>query len=337
MRKGSGAVGVRDVAVAAGVSAMTVSRALRGIDGVSEATRQRIASLAAEMGYVPDGTARALAVGETRLIGISVPNLFNDVFADILGGMRRALHLAGHPSIIDTTDYDPSRELDWVERMTVWRPAALVLTGCDHDPGLAPILTRARLPVAEVWDVRTDPIDFCVGVDHLAAGETLGRHALSLGYRAPAFVGPRPGRDRRADQRAEGIAMAFAGIAPLARIVAEEDSAFVAGHRGMAQVLSGEKRDAVFFHNDNTAFGGLMAAEAAGLDVPGDIGVVGFNRLDLTRVLSRPLTTLETPRRQIGQMAAAHLLARLNGVTPPRVTRLECRLIEGGTLRRVAP
>ena len=330
--------GLREVAEAAGVSMMTVSRAMRGIEGVSAATRRRVTEVARSLGYVPDGNARALVEANSRLIGISVPNFFNDVFADILDGMRGTLLQAGYSSVVDTTDYDLSRERNWVERMAVWRPAALVLTGRHHAPGLREDLARAPLPVVELWDVSDDPLGFCVGIDHHAAGRRLAAHVAGLGYRRPAFVGAPAGEDPRADARADGIAGAFAdaGAFALRRIAVRARNAFGAGAQGAA-ALAAEAADArpdvVFFHNDNTAFGGLSAFEAAGFDVPGDFGVVGFNRLDLTHVLRRPLTTLETPRRQIGLTAGRHLLARLNGVAVARRTELPCRLVEGATVR----
>ena len=333
-RRGGEPTGLREIAARADVSMMTVSRALRGIDGVSEPVRRRILTLADELGYVPNGNARALAQTNSRLIGISLPNFDNDVFGDILSGMRRTLHGAGYSSVVDTTDYDPARERDWVERMRVWRPAALVLTGCLHDPALRPLLAGGRMPVVEIWDATEDPIDLCVGLDHHAAGRDLGRHIVGLGYRNPAFVGPPAGLDPRADARLAGLAQAFAaaGLA-MDRIAAAGDSAFAAGRDGFDRLDRRALPDVVFFHNDNTAFGGMMAAAAAGLDVPRDIGVVGFNHLALSRVLPVPLTTLETPRRRIGELAAQHLLARLAGVRVPPVTSLPCRLVHGGTTR----
>ncbi|MBM2575571.1 LacI family DNA-binding transcriptional regulator [Jannaschia sp. Os4] len=327
--------GLREVAQRAGVSMMTVSRALRGVDGVSSATRARIAALAADLGYVPDGHARALGAADSRIIGISVPNLFNDVFAQILDGMRRTLETAGYSSVVDTTDYDLSREQAWCDRMAAWRPAALVLTGCAHAPALREALRATGRPVVELWDVSDDPIDVCVGLDHRAAGAALAAHVVALGHRRPAFVGPPEGVDPRADARFAGIAATFAaaGAGAPGRVGVDDQSAFGAGARGMTALLAqGPRHDVVFFHNDNTAFGGLMTAEAAGLRVPEDIGIAGFNGLDLTRVMPRPLTTLKTPRRQIGLVAGQHLLARLNGVRPPARTVLAGRLVPGATV-----
>lgn len=326
-------VTIRDVAAACGVSMMTVSRVVRGVDGVGEAVRARVSQAVREMGYVPNGNARALVETGSRLIGISLPNLFNDVFAEVLGGMRHGLEQAGYASVIDTTDYDPARELSWVRRMGVWRPAALVLTGCDHDAGLRAALPP--VPVMEIWDVTEAPLDICVGIDHRAAALMLGRHVASLGYRRPAFVGLPEGLDRRADARVDGLREAFAstGASALRRIGVEGESAFATGARGLAALGDRPEEDVIFFHNDNTAFGGLCAAERMGLSVPGDIGMVGFNGLEIARVLPRTLTTCETPRRRIGLVAAQHLVARLAGVRAAAVTALECRLVPGATVR----
>ncbi|MEM9797859.1 MAG: LacI family DNA-binding transcriptional regulator [Pseudomonadota bacterium] len=333
VRRSAPSPSIHDVAAAAGVSVMSVSRALRGIEGVSAETRARIVQLAGEMGYMPNSNARALAVTDTKLIGISLPTLFNDVFADILAGLRRSFDQAGYSSVIDTTDYETERELNWAERTLAWQPAALILTGTDHDPRLRDRIARRPVAVLQVWDVTETPLDLCVGIDHFAAGITLGRHGVEMGYRRPAYIGAPEGRDPRADRRFQGIATAFsaAGAAEIRRIAVDGLNSFVAGAEGVRQIDPRAPPDVIFFLTDNMAFGGLMAAETAGLDVPGDMGIIGFNGLDLMSVLPRPITTLHTPRRQIGLTGAQRLLARLNGVTVPKVTTLDCRLIPGGT------
>ena len=330
-----GRVGIHEVAAAAGVSLMTVSRAMRGVEGVSEATRRRIVRLAGEMGYVPNSAARALAVANSDLVGISLPTLSNDVFADVLSGMRRTLDAAGYASVMDISDYDPARERAWAARTLAWRPAALILTGVDHDAGLRARLEADPMPVLEIWDVTEAPIDVCVGIDHLAEGLVLARHVAALGYRAPAWVGAPQGLDPRADKRFEAVACTFreAGGGAVRRVAVTGGNSFVAGSQGFATIDLADPPDVVFFLTDTMAFGGMMAAIAAGLDVPGDVGIVGFNGLDLTTVMPRPITTLHTPRRQIGVTGVQHLLARLNGVRVPPVTRLAGTLRPGATTR----
>ncbi len=326
---------IEDVAAAAGVSPMSVSRALRGIEGVSPSTSERILRAAAELDYVPDSNARALSTARSAMVAVSLPTLFNDVFADILFGMRRTLEQAGYATILDTSDYDTDRELAWYGRVRGWRPAAFVLTGTDHSPTLREQLRSDGLPTLEVWDVCDDPIDICVGIDHRSAGAGLGARVAELGYRAPAFVGSAPGLDTRADRRAEGISEAFreAGGRALTRIVVENENAFVAGSLGYGLLDRRDPPDVVFFLNDHMAFGGLVAALTAGDDVPGSLGIVGFNRLDLTCVLDRRITTMETPRRQMGLAGARNLLARLHGVRPERTVTLPCRVVLGDTTR----
>ncbi len=327
--------GIRDVARAAGVSAMSVSRALRGVDGVSEATRARILETARRLRYQPDSNARALTMANADLIGISLPTFANDVFADILSGMRRTFEQAGYSSIIDTTEYDPDVEWRWAERLLSWRPAAMILTGTDHHPALVARIREARVPTLEIWDWAPDPIDLCVGIDHHAAGVLIGRHAADLGYRAPVFIGAPEGRDRRADNRRRGLEAAFADrpAAPLRAFGMVEDNAFSAGAKGMRMALEapGPRPDMAFFLNDHMAFGGMMTCGEMGLSVPGDIGIAGFNQLGLTSVLPVAMTTVRTPRREIGVIGARHVIARINGLSPDRAVALPVTVVPGAT------
>ncbi len=341
-RRSSDRARIEDVAAACGVSMMTVSRALRGVEGVGADTRARIIRTAARMRYVPNSNARSLVGANSTLVGISLPTFYNDVFADILMGMRGALSAAGFSTVIDTTEYSAGVERAWVERLMSWRPAALILTGIDHAPEVVDMLRRARIPVLEIWDHTPDPIDICVGLDHVEAGRVLGAHVAALGYRRGAYVGTVEGYDIRAGRRLEGLRAAFAagGLPPLAIERTAPGPAFEAGFRGTAALLDrpGPPPEVVFYLSDHLAFGGLMAVEARGLAVPRDIGIAGFNGLDITHVLPVPLTTLRTPRRQIGVLGARRLLARINGATAgtgvPRSTALPVQVVDGGTTRR---
>ncbi|MEM9144874.1 MAG: LacI family DNA-binding transcriptional regulator [Pseudomonadota bacterium] len=337
MGREPGTVRIEDVARAAGVSIMSVSRALRGVEGVSEATRARITRLAAEMGYAPSRLAGSLARATSNLVCISVPTLFDAVFAEIISGMRVTLTHAGLETIIETSDYSRAREAAWIERMIKWSPAALVLSGVDHAPKARARLESAGIPVLEIWDVTPRPIDLCVGIDHRAAGAAMGRHLAGLGYRRPAYIGIRPGRDPRAEKRAAGLAEAFAehGVA-LAQQRVDGPPSFETGHIGARRALARSPRpDVLYFLNDHLAFGGLMACEAAGLSVPGDIGVAGFNGLNINDVLPRRLTTSETPREQMGKTAARLLVAAIRGVRPEPCLAMPVALAPGATTRAI--
>jgi LacI family transcriptional regulator, gluconate utilization system Gnt-I transcriptional repressor len=323
---------ITDLASKAGVSAMTVSRALRGVEGVSDAKRAEILSLAKRLNYLPDMTARSMAVANSNLVGIALPTLFNDVFADVLSGMRGTFRGAGFATVVETTDYSTAVEAEWVERLLSWRPAGIVLTGFDHDPGVRRMLAGAHVPVVEIWDWRPDPIDLCVGIDHHAAGLALGAHVRAMGYRRPAFIGAPLGRDSRAERRLDGLAQAFGTELAVTRPT--EGNAFEAGLSGGRALLAGAVvPDVIFCLNDHIAFGALMACAGAGLDVPGQIGVVGFNGLPLAGVLPVVLTTMRTPRREMGVLAAQALLGRRHGVVQPAHRCLPCAIVPGATTR----
>ncbi|MEM1129968.1 MAG: LacI family DNA-binding transcriptional regulator [Pseudomonadota bacterium] len=336
-KKKSGKVTIHDVAQAAGVSVMTVSRSMRGIDGVSEETRAKVVAIAREMNYMPNFNASALVGAESKLIGISIPTLFNQVFADMLMGMRRTFDQAGYASVIDTTDYDRTRERQFLERLLAWRPAAVILTGIQQDAETMKLLRDRDVTCLQIWDLTDDPIDLCVGIDHRKCGVLLGRYLAGLGYRRPAFIGRPAGGDTRADARFAGLAYAFsqAGSADLRRIEVRGDNDFTTGAQGYQSIDARDHPDVICCLNDHLAVGAMLAAEAAGHAVPESFGLAGFNGLAINQVLKRQLTTVETPRREIGLVAARNLLAKLNGVTPSPVTVLPCRLVEGETTRPV--
>lgn len=327
---------IQDVARAASVSIMTVSRAIRGIEGVSDAKRTEILQIARKLNYTPNSNARSLVVANSNLVGISLPTFAGEVFGDILKGMRGMFDQAGYSSVIDTTEYSRDAELSWITRLLSWQPAAVILTGTDHHPDTRDMLRHARVPVLEIWDYTDDPIDISVGIDHRDAGFQIGEYAYQLGYSNPAFVGMPAGYDTRADARVQGLRDAFQGACvEVAQTTVA--NAFTMGFEGTKALLAQGQPDVVFFLNDHMAFGGIMACNAAGLSVPKDIGIAGFNALDLTHVLPQPLTTVSTPRRLMGMTGARALLARMNGIEKIENTALPVKIIAGKTLRQVAP
>ncbi|MFM9973474.1 MAG: LacI family DNA-binding transcriptional regulator [Beijerinckiaceae bacterium] len=318
---------------------MTVSRAIRGIEGVSAQKRAEILLAAQSIGYRPNRNAASLAASYSTLIGISLPTLFNEVFADILDGMRRTFELAGFEIVLDNSDYDPHREAGWVERMLDWHPAAIVLSGIDHAQSVRKQLRQTAMPTLEIWDVCDDPIDICVGIDHEAAGKLLGKHLLQLGYRRPVFVGVDAGRDPRAEKRLLGLSAIFrdAGREAVPVIRTQKHASFEAGMTGTTSLLglSTLRPDCICYLNDHMAFGGLTTCERHGLDVPGDIGIAGFNDLGINLVLAKPLTTVMTPRLLIGSLGAQQLLARIHGAKVDRCRVMATTLVAGMTTRRL--
>ena len=328
---------IEDVAREAGVSIMSVSRAMRGVEGLSAKKRAEILRVAKHIGYEPSSVAGSLAAANSTLIGISVPTLADDVFGEIFDGMRPVFNNAGFQTVFDTTEYQQKREERWIDRMISWRPAGIVLSGVDHSKATRRKLINSGIPTLEIWDYSDDPIDLCVGIDHYQVGKMMAEHLLELGYCNPAYVGVEYQRDQRADKRLEGFQDAFenAGFSLSAIVRLEESVSFDAGKQGVIEVFETAKTspDLVYFLNDHMAVGGLLECERRGIDVPTDMGIVGFNGLNINSVLAKSITTSITPRTQMGSKAAALLVARILNVATENCVSLPVELYPGQTVR----
>ncbi len=338
-RGNSTAARIEDVAQEAGVSIMSVSRAMRGVEGVSPTTRARILEVAETLGYSPSSVAGSLAAANSTLIGISVPTLHDEVFSDLFEAMRTIFSRAGFQTVFDTTEYEQAREGAWVERMMAWRLAGLVLSGADHSETTRRVLRRSPMPVLELWDYTQTPIDMVVGIDHFAAGLDMGRALVERGYTRPAWIGAEAGYDSRAEQRLDGFTHAFtdAGNAAPIIIPLPRPHSFEGGQAGARRALERrseiERPDVLYCLNDYIAFGALVECEAHGLTIPGDIGIAGFNDLSLNRVLPSPITTSRTPRRMMGEEGARMLVGRILGVPAPPPCPMPVDIVMGATTR----
>ncbi|EFL90502.1 LacI family DNA-binding transcriptional regulator [Ahrensia sp. R2A130] len=337
----SNRVTIDEVARVAGVSTMSVSRAMRGVEGLSAERRAAILDIARALGYEPSSLAGSLAAANSTLIGVSVPTLNDEVFGDIFDGMRTVFTRYGFQTVFDTTDYARKNEDEWIERILAWRPAGLVLSGVDQSRQAKERLRAARIPVLQIWDVTYDPIDICVGIDHEAAGHAMADHLLELGYRRPAYIGVRKGFDARAEKRAKGFkrGLAAAGVELVADKRISNARSFSAGEDGVTALLDEVpvETDAIYFMNDHMALGGIIACEARGMKIPDDIGIAGFNDLALNRVLPLRVTTSATPRSTMGSKGAQALIARIKGVKRDPVEVLPVELKPGLTTRSAIP
>lgn len=165
-------------------------------------------------------------------------------------------------SLVQSTGHDRPCELNWTNQLLAWRPAAGALTGVDHDDDVRHNLKRAALPTPKVWDMKHDPIDICVGIDHFEAAHDMGNYVAELGYRKPAFCGLSAGLDTLADKRVAGLGKAFkaCGANSLERIVLAPENAFIMGRQGFDSRHRTNRADVIFFLNNYKAFGGMMAA-----------------------------------------------------------------------------
>jgi len=315
-RRRSGQVTITDVARRAGVARITVSRALNRPDTVSGDLRARIDRAVEELGYLPNRLAGSLASATTPVVPLIVPSLSNAVFLEVIRGVQTVLEEHGYQMLLGNTDYDLDREAALIQTLLGWSPAGAIIAGLRHRERAVRLLQRWGRPVVEVMEYGEPNVDLNVGLSHHAAGAAMARHFLQRGYRRPGFVGTRLERDYRAGQRLQGFreALAAAGSGCAFVQVHERPSTIGLGSRALRELRRDHpEADAAFFANDDLAVGALLEAQRAGVSVPGELAIAGFNGLPLGNHVTPRLTTIVSPRYRMGRRAAAMLLARLNG------------------------
>ena len=307
---------LRDVSEASGVSEMTVSRVLRNRGDVSAGTRERVLAAAKSLGYVPNRIAGALASQRVNLVAVVIPSLSNMVFPDVLTGISRGLEETGLQPVFGVTDYGAEREETVLYEMLSWRPAGVIVTGLEHTDAARAMLAAASVPIVEIMDVDGTAVDSVVGISHRRAGREMAQAILRAGYRRIGFIGTRMPRDHRARKRLEGFeaGLAEAGVSLADREYYSGNSALSKG-RDLTRVLLARRPDLdfIYYSNDLIGAGGLLSCLEAGIDVPGAIGLAGFNGLDLLSGLPRRLATMDACRAEIGERAARIIAASLSG------------------------
>lgn len=324
-----------EVAALAGVSEITASRALRGSPAVTGDTIRKVQDAADSLGYLRNRLAGALAGGPSNQVGVVLPSLSNIVFPDVLKGLEDRLEHAGFHPVLGISNYDPDQEEQLIRNLLSWRPAGLVIAPCGMTKTSRALLAASGLPVVEIMDIDTDPVDMAVGMSHRGAGVAMARHLIARGYRRLAYVGHDIACDRRARARLDGFraGLAEVGLQLTGCVTLAEPSSVALGRRGLAQLLenSAPRPDLVYFSNDDMAVGGVFHCMAAGIRLPDQLAIAGFNGLDIGQSLPVPLTTTASHRARIGETAANCILGRLAGQPTERMTDVGFSLVEGGT------
>lgn len=317
-RRGGGRPTIADVARKAGVGAITVSRALREPDRVSQDLRRQIQVAVDELGYVPDPNARALASARADVFGVLVPSLTNNVFAEVVRGIYDSLSDGPFRVQLGNTHYSGLEEERLLQVFAPQRPAALIVAGIDQTPTSRKLLESAGCPVVQVMETGPDPVDMLVGFSHFDGGRTATEHLIKAGYRRIGFIGAR--MDPRSQRRLAGYraAMEKAGLFD-PRLITTTPllSSVTLGRELLRDALAKMPAlDGVFCNNDDIALGVLFECHSAALDVPKTIGIVGFNDLEMMQAAFPPLTSIRTPRYEIGRRSVAMALAAIAGRRP---------------------
>lgn len=329
---------LRDVSEASGVSEMTVSRVLRNRGDVSDATRAKVLEAAGRLGYVPNKIAGALASQRVNLIAVIIPSMKNMVFPEVLSGITSVLEASPLQPVVGITDYLPEKEEKVLYEMLSWRPSGVIIAGLEHSEKARVMLGASGIPVVEIMDVDGEPVDTAVGISHRAAGRQMGEAIARDGHKHIAFLGTKMPMDHRARKRFEGFteALAKAGVEIADQEFYSGGSALLKGREMTKAVLERTPDlDFIYYSNDMIGAGGMLYCLEAGIDVPGQIGLAGFNGVELLKGLPKQLATMDACRTEIGEKAAQIILARVEDEATvfDRKITLTPRIDRGETMR----
>ena len=326
---------IADVAARSGVSTATVSRVLSGAAPASQGTRERVLSAVRDLDYRPSGVARALKRAETRTIGLLITDIGNPFFPQIVRAVEDEAHARGLGVVLCNASDDPTRELAYLELLLERRVDGLIVASARTTRRLASLLSRVPMPVVLVNAATRGSSLPGITTAHRRGARLAAEHLLQLGHRRIAHISAPFRHAAAARLRMAGVtdALVAAGLEASTLLVVDGDEHVDGGARAMEVLLA--ERDAptgVVCYNDLTAVGALRGARAAGLRVPEDLSIVGFDDIEIASWTDPPLTTVRQPTEAMGRWAVERLTEALGGnaVADEHVT-LEPALVVRGS------
>lgn len=305
-----------DVAKVAGVSPITVSRALNQPDRVSKKARAKVTTAVEKTGYLPNMLAGSLATQTSRLVALIVPTVANPIFAETVRAITDTLEQAGYQTLLGLSGYSEEQEQDLLEAILCRRPDGIILTGLNHTTISRTRLKAAAIPIVETWDLGNNPLDALVGFSHFDVGRAVAEYLLNQGHRRFVAISA---DDQRAEDRLTGFieALSKAGLKPEAVEQLETPARFSQGRQAFARLLDrGIRAEAVYCSSDTLAQGVMTEARARGIDIPGDMALMGFGDLDFAAHTLPTLSSVQINGAEIGYQAAQHLLQTMTAEHP---------------------
>jgi LacI family gluconate utilization system Gnt-I transcriptional repressor len=307
---------LRDVSEVSGVSEMTVSRVLRNKGDVSATTRSKVLDATKSLGYVPNKIAGALASQRVNLVAVIIPSMSNMVFPEVMTGISQTLDETDLQPVVGITNYLPDREEKVLYEMLSWRPSGIIIAGLEQSEASRVMLANSGIPVVQIMDIDGDPIDAMVGMSHRRAGRKMAEAILKSGYQNVGFMGTKTPLDHRARKRFEGFTQALAkqGVEIADREFYAGGSALAKGREMTETILRrSPDLDFIYYSNDMIGAGGLLHLWDKKIDIPNQVGLAGFNQVELIDGLPLRLATMDSCRFKIGQ-TAAQIIAVRNGL-----------------------
>lgn len=318
MSMGKSKVTLKDVSKAAGLSLITVSRALRQPETVHPDTREKIRRTIEDIGYVPNLVARALVSQKSDMVGVVVPVLHSSLFADFTQGAANVLRSHGLQMLLGVSDRATNHEEEAVRTFIARQADAIIVTGFTHTDACRKMLTNFGGPVVETWNLRDEAVDIVVGYDNFLAAADMTRYLINKGYQEIVMVGGTFDNNDQATDRHDGFiaAMREAGreVKPDSIVAVPNPTTIESGADLVMSLLARPvKPDAVFIQAELPAQGAMLACLSQGIRIPEDIAIASFGDLNLSALLPVPLTTIKVRSSEIGKRTADMVIKRLRG------------------------
>jgi LacI family gluconate utilization system Gnt-I transcriptional repressor len=318
-RTKSGETRLIEVAKRAGVSPITASRFFRNPEALSPSKRERVATAARELDYVPNLAARALASQRTEVIGVLVPSLTNNVFADVLRGIYDASEGSRYSIQLTNTRYSILQEEKLLRLFQAQKPAALIVTGIDQTAESRSVMGSMNCPIVQIMEIGADPVDMMIGFSQYDAGFAAVSHLLAQGSRRIGFLAAQ--MDPRVQRRLASYSDAMKAASlfdPRLIVTTPVSTSVTLGGTLFADLLArAPDSDAVFCANDDVALGVLFACQRRHISVPEQMAIVGFNDLEFMASAVPSLTSVRTNRYEMGRRAVTMVTAAIDGNRPP--------------------
>lgn len=312
-------VTLKDIAQATGVDISTVSRSLSGSYGINKATRERVLATAAELNYQPNRVARGLATGRSHTVGLIVSDIRNPFFAEVARGAEDAACAAGCDVVLCNSDLDPAKQMRYIRSLLSKRVDGILMNSVGGlDRVQQEQLAGSGLPVVLLNRPRTVSTFCTVIADNNEGGYLAGEYLIRLGHTEIAHLtGPRDHGNLK--ERARGFLRAFSN-APARKppLVLYGEHNFKGGYELARTVVARYPEiTAIFTANDIMAFGAMRALMDAGVEIPRDMSLIGFDNVEFAAVVHPPLTTIHQPKYEMGRAAVEMILASKDKLDPP--------------------
>jgi LacI family transcriptional regulator, gluconate utilization system Gnt-I transcriptional repressor len=315
---------------------------MRNPDAVLPDTRARVTKAISDLGYVPDRAAGSLHTRRTGFIALMLPTLTNANFSAVAHGLTDALRVADYDLLIAYTDYSLEEEERQLRNLLARRPEAIVVTGPVHRRESARMLLAADVPVIEIADLPSRPIEHAVGFSNYQAGRAAARYLIEKGFkRIGAVASSNEGEviDHRGEERMRGFEdeLRLSGMSTaLALRHGQAPVSFSHGAAVTSILLERDpKIEAVFAVSDLSAVGVVMECARRGVRVPEDLSVIGFGDFEISREINPPLTTIHVDFRALGQRTGQMILELLSGAEAkhPRIVDVGLKVLERASVR----